>query len=51
MLAKNKLNGIEILISKPLIDSYIVHDEFVLINNVLKKYDNMKQKFNKFKTS
>ena len=36
LLAKNKLNSIEVLISKALIDSYISHDEFVLINNVLK---------------
>ena len=35
-LAKSKLNGIEVLISKSLIDSNISHDEFVLINNVPK---------------
>ena len=38
--AKSKLNSIEILISKALIDLNVSHDEFVLINNVLKKiYD------------
>ena len=36
LLAKSKLNNIEVLISKALIDWNISHDEFVLINNVLK---------------
>ena len=36
LLAKPKLNSIEVLISKTLIDSFISHDEFVLIKNVLK---------------
>ena len=36
LLAKSKLNSIEVLISKALINSVISHDEFVLINNVLK---------------
>ena len=43
LLAKSKLNSIEVLISKALIDSNISHDEFVLINNVLKEYDEMKE--------
>ena len=43
LLAKSKLNNIEILISKALIDSNISHHEFVLINNVLKEYENMKK--------
>ena len=38
MLAKSKLNSIEVLISKALIDSNISHDEFVLINNVLNEF-------------
>ena len=37
-LAKSKLNRIEVLICKALIDSVISHNEFVLINNVLKEY-------------
>ena len=37
LLAKSKLNNVEALISKGLIDSVISHDEFVLINNVLKE--------------
>ena len=43
LLAKTKLNIIEVLISKALIDSSISHDEFVLVNNVLKEHDNMKE--------
>ena len=43
LLAKSKLNSIEVLISKALIDSVISHDEFVLINNVLKEYNEMKE--------
>ena len=38
LLAKSKLNSIEVLISKAIIDSNITHDEFVLINNVLKEF-------------
>ena len=35
LLAKSKLNSIEFLISKALIDSDIIHDKFILIDNVL----------------
>ena len=42
LLAKSKLNSIEFLISKALINLNITHDKFVLINNVLKEYDDMK---------
>ena len=38
LLAESKLNNIEVLISNALID------EFVVINNVLKEYDKMKEK-------
>ena len=37
LLAKHKLNSIEFLLSKTLIDSIVSHDEFVLINNVQKE--------------
>ena len=43
MLAKSKLNGIEVLISKALTDSNISHDELVLINNMLKEFYDMKE--------
>ena len=36
LLAKTKLNSIEVAISKSLIDSCISHDEFALVNNVLR---------------
>ena len=50
MLAKSKLNSVEVLISKALIDSVISHDEFVLINNVLKEYEKMKEETKNLKT-
>ena len=50
LLAKSKLNSIEVLIYKALIDSVISHDEFVLINNVLKKYEKMKEEIKNLKT-
>ena len=43
LLAKNKLNTIEVLISKVLINSYISHEEFVSVNNVLKTIISKKQ--------
>ena len=47
LLAKSKLNNIEFLISKALLDSVISHNEFFLINNVLKDYDEMKEEIKK----
>ena len=38
LLAKSKLNSIEILIYKALYDSNISHDQFILRNNVLKEF-------------
>ena len=49
MLAKSKLNSLKELIPKSLIDSNFSHDEFVLIYNVLKEYDNMKEETKKKK--
>ena len=43
MLTKPKLNSIEALISESLIDLNISHDEFVLKNDVLKKYEDMRE--------
>ena len=56
MLAKSRLNSIEILIYKAWIDSNISHDEFVLINNVMKEFYDMKDEIknsnkNKIKSS
>ena len=47
LLGKDKLNTIKILISKFLLESYIIHDEFVLVNNVLKEYNEMKEEIKK----
>ena len=44
LLAKSKLNSIEVLIYNTLIDSVSSHDEFVLIINMLKEYNKMKKK-------
>ena len=43
LVRKFKLDTIEILISKSLFDSYISHGKFVLVNNVLRKYNEMKE--------
>ena len=43
LLAKFKLNNIEVLISKALINSNINHNEFVLINDELKEFYDMKE--------
>ena len=46
-LRKAKLNTTEFLISKALIDSYIRQNEFVLVNNVLREYSEMKEEIKK----
>ena len=38
LLAKDKLNTINVSTSKALIDSYINHNEFFSVNNVLREY-------------
>ena len=43
LLATTKLNSMEVLNSKALIDLNISHDEFVLISHVLKEYCKMKE--------
>ena len=50
LLAKSKLNSIEVLISETLIDSVISHDESNLINYGLKEYNKMKEDINNLKT-
>ena len=51
LLTKGKLNIIEVLISNDLINSNITHDEFVLIDNMLGEYGNMKEEIKNSKTS
>ena len=50
LLAKSKLNSIEVWTSKALINSNISYDQFVLIINVLKEYDNMKEEITNLKS-
>ena len=51
LLGTDMSNTIKVLISKALIDSYISHDEFVSINNVLREYNEMKEEIKNPKTS
>ena len=51
LLKKDKLNNIEVLISKALIDLYISHEEFVSINNVLGEYYEMTKEMKTPETS
>ena len=46
LLEKSKLNSI----SQALINLNVSYDEFVLINNVLKEYDDMKEEIKNLKT-
>ena len=50
LLTKSKLNGIEFLIAKTLINSNVSHDEGVLINNVLNRYEKMKEEVKNWNT-
>ena len=43
LIAKPKLNSMEVLISKAINNSIISHDGFILIKNVLKEYDEIKE--------
>ena len=48
LLGKGNLNAIEVLFSKTLIDSYISHDKFVSVNNVLREYYKMREEIKTF---
>ena len=50
LLAKSKVNSIKFLISKALIDLNISYDEFALINNLPKDYDDLKEETKNLKT-
>ena len=50
MLAKSKLNSIEVSISKALLDSVNSHMKFVLMNNVLNEYNKMKEEIKNLNT-
>ena len=51
MLAKNKLNSIETLISQALIDLQISHEEFKTIASEKEKYEKMKEGIRMMKSS
>ena len=51
LLGKDKLDTIEVLFSKSLIDSYISHDQFDSVNNVLREYNEMKEEIKNGETS
>lgn len=42
LIVSSKLDTIEVLISKPLIDSHISHDEFVSVNSLVREYNETK---------
>ena len=44
LLRKAKLTTTEVVINKALLDFYINHGEFVSVNNVLREYNQMKEK-------
>ena len=50
---KKKFNSTEDItsISMALIDSHISHNEFISVNNVLRKYDDMREEMEDLKTS
>ena len=50
LLAKTKLSSAEVLISIASINSNISHYEFVLVNNDLKEYDDMREEIKNLKT-
>ena len=51
LLGKDKLNTIEGLISKSLIDADISHNEFVSVHNALREFNEMKNKLKNTETS
>ena len=51
LLGKDKLNTIEVLISKALIDSSFSHNELVSVNNLIKEYNEIKEKVKNPETS
>ena len=50
LLAKTKLDAIEVLNSKTFIESYINHDEFLSLNNALRGYNDIKEEIKIVKT-
>ena len=51
LIVKAKSDTIEVLVSKAIIDSYISHGEFVLVDNVSREYNETKEEIKTPKTS
>ena len=51
LLEKDNLNTIGVLIFKAFTDSYISHDKFVSINNVLREYNEIKEELKNHESS
>ena len=51
LLGKFKKDAMVVLISRPLIDSHISHDEFFSVKNVLREYNDMKEETKNPETS
>ena len=51
LFGKDKVNTIEPLICKSLIDSYIGHNKFVSVNNLLREYNEIKKEVKNPETS
>ena len=48
MLVKSRINSMEVLLSKAVLDLVINQEEFVLINNVREEYYDMKEKIKNY---
>ena len=51
LLGKDTWNAMKVLIYKALSESYISHDEFISVNNVLREYNEIKEKIKHPETS
>ena len=51
LLGKDKLNTIEVLISKAVMEAYISHDQFFSVNDMLREYNKMKKEIKNSETS
>ena len=50
LLKISKFNTIRVLVTKSLMDSYIIHYEFILVNNILREYNKMKKEIKNSET-
>ena len=50
LLKISKFNTTRVLVTKSLMDSYIIHYEFILVNNMLREYNKMKKEIKNSET-